>query len=405
MQLWDFERWLCDLLAACDGIASAEGFTPATGLLYGVTVTSTSGTRVLIHLTRGSGPHDVREIPQSHRDRVAALEGVPSPDLKPLSDRTADAVERLVRVAIERAAHPDVVYAQTFAERRPEGEGERARAGREVLRRGRVLSHASRHLTCERMDDMNPLHEPDRLAFCGDWHANARWAAAAIEHARQQGANTLIHVGDFAYTFDEPFIRAVIDALFRMDMTLLFVDGNHDDHDFIAQYPIGESGLRQIGDRLWHIPRGFRWQWGGLTWLGCGGAHSVDRQWREPGVSWWAGEAIGIEDTRRCMAGGPADVLVAHDCPSGVDIPGLGDGSGWPREEITLANAHRDVLREIATACRPGLIVHGHYHRAYRAEVDLGYGRTFVRGLGMDGGEFEENVWMVDLNEVKALAT
>jgi hypothetical protein len=120
MQLWDFEMWLRDLLVASDGIKSAEGFTAATGLLYGVALESTSGARVLIHLTRGSGPVDRRDLPPEHLARVAELDGVPEPALKPLPDETAAKVEQLLRVAIERAAHPDIVYVQTFHERQQE---------------------------------------------------------------------------------------------------------------------------------------------------------------------------------------------------------------------------------------------------------------------------------------------
>lgn len=253
-----------------------------------------------------------------------------------------------------------------------------------------------------RATPVGPLAEPRRIAFCGDWHGNFRWAVAAIEYAKDRGADVLVHVGDFGYTFEPAFIRAVIDALFRLDLPLLFVEGNHDDPGALRG-PLAPNGLRGIGQNLWHIPRGFRWQWGGLTWLGCGGAHSVDRQWRTGGVSWWPEEAITEADVDRC-GNEQADVLICHDVPAGVTVPGLGVGSTWPAEEVAASDAQRALLREIAFSTGPRLVVHGHHHRNYRAEVDYGYGRVFVQGLGMDGTEFDENMWIVDLDEVKTLA-
>lgn len=251
----------------------------------------------------------------------------------------------------------------------------------------------------------NPLAEPDRIALNGDWHGNSRYAVACIDHAAEQGVQTIVHVGDFAYDFRAQFIESLTSALEYFQIPLLFVDGNHEDYGTLYRYPIRKNGLRQISDWLWHVPRGFRWQWAGLTWLGCGGAHSVDRQRREPGVSWWPEEAITAEDVARCVEGGPADVLISHDCPRGVAIPGLEGPSPFPAEEIALAEAHRGVLRQVVSGTQPRLIVHGHYHRRYQAEADLGYGPVTVQGLGMDGTDFEENMWIVDAAEIKGLAT
>lgn len=249
----------------------------------------------------------------------------------------------------------------------------------------------------------DPLAEPSRIAFAGDWHGNVNWAVACVEYAAEQRAEAIMHVGDFGYDFRAKFVRDLDHALRRAAIPLLFVDGNHEDFDTLYRHPVRNNGLRHVSHWISHIPRGFRWQWAGLTWLGCGGAHSVDRQWREPGKSWWAGETITPEDVDRCVEGGQTDVLISHDCPAGVSIPGLG-GSSFPAEEIELAEAHRDVLRQAVNGTRPRLIVHGHYHRNYRTEVDLGYGRVSVQGLGMDGTEFGENMWIVDADDLKELA-
>ncbi|MET7393783.1 metallophosphoesterase [Dactylosporangium sp. NPDC005572] len=243
--------------------------------------------------------------------------------------------------------------------------------------------------------------DPQRVAFAGDWHANTRWAVTAIDYAKQQGADIIVHVGDFGYDFPATFLRNVTKALARAGLHLWFVDGNHEDFDLLSRYPIRGNGLREVTDRIWHIPRGHRWEWAGTSFLGCGGAHSVDRPWREPGVSWWRQETITEEDAARCVAGGPVDVLVAHDCPAGVMIPGVDDRDGpppFPPLELQLANEHRQVLRRIVDALQPALIVHGHYHVLYTARPEF-TNRPRVLGLDCDGTALERNVRVYELHE------
>jgi len=252
------------------------------------------------------------------------------------------------------------------------------------------------------IDDVTePLATPARIVFAGDWHMNATWAVAAIRHAAEGRADVMVHVGDFGYTFDGRFMRRLDAALQAAGLPLLFVDGNHEDFDSLLRWPIRPNGLRQLTDHVWHLPRGFRWTWGGVRLLAVGGAHSVDRQWRSPGTSWWPEETLTGDDVARAVAGGPVDVLVAHDCPAGVDIPGLAATSHlWPAEELALADEHRQRLRTVVDAARPRAVFHGHYHRRYSTTADLGYGPVAVVGLDCDGTTFDRNLTFVDLDDL-----
>ncbi len=44
----------------------------------------------------------------------------------------------------------------------------------------------------------DPLAEPSRIAFAGDWHENASWAASAIAYAKDHGADVIVHLGDLS---------------------------------------------------------------------------------------------------------------------------------------------------------------------------------------------------------------
>jgi hypothetical protein len=247
----------------------------------------------------------------------------------------------------------------------------------------------------------DPLATPARVAFAGDWHANTRWAVAAVTFAAERGADVIVQLGDFGYEYRAAFLDGLERALSRTGLRLLFVDGNHEDFPTLLRYPVRRNGLRQLTSRVWHLPRGFRWVWGGVRWLALGGAHSVDRPWREPGTSWWREETVTDADMSHALAGGPADVMVSHDCPSGVAIPGLAESAHlWPAEELVAAEAHRGRLRTVVDAVQPRGIWHGHFHRQYATIADLGYGPVAVRGLDCDGSTLEGNIEVVELDSL-----
>lgn len=245
----------------------------------------------------------------------------------------------------------------------------------------------------------DPLAEPGRVAFAGDWHMDAVWAVQAIQHAAAERAEVIVHLGDFGWTFDPRFVERVHEALHAVDLVLLFVDGNHEDHDRLLAYPVADNGLRPVTDRIWHLPRGFRWTWHGQRWLALGGAHSVDRPRRTLGVSWWPQETITTGQALETMADGPADILVAHDCPAGVTIPGIDDRTGpppFPASEIRRTDEHRHLLRAVVDRVQPRWIFHGHYHVAYSTTVGFGYGPVTVTGLDRDGSDLHLNVAVRD---------
>lgn len=247
----------------------------------------------------------------------------------------------------------------------------------------------------------DPLATPARVAFAGDWHANTRWGTAAIQYAAEHGAEVVVHLGDFGYEFRAAFLDGLERALTRTGLRLLFVDGNHEAFPILLRHPVHPNGLRQLTSRVWHLPRGFRWTWGGLRWLALGGAHSVDRPWREPGVSWWREETVSDADLARAIEGGPADVMVSHDCPAGVPIPGLAESAHlWPAEELVASDDHRSRMRRVVDAVRPRAIWHGHFHRQYTTSVELGYGPVTVHGLDCDGSTLDDNVSVVALHDI-----
>jgi Icc-related predicted phosphoesterase len=92
-------------------------------------------------------------------------------------------------------------------------------------------------------------------------------------------------------------------------------------------------------------------------------------------------------------------VMVSHDCPTGVAIPGLSPEMFQARE-IESAEKHRETVRGIVDEIQPLWIVHGHYHVAYTQFVDFGYGRVLVAGLDCDGEPVADNLRVFDLDQL-----
>lgn len=231
------------------------------------------------------------------------------------------------------------------------------------------------------------------IAFAGDWHGNAAWAELMINSVGLRGIKTIIHTGDYGYLFRQSYVEAVESALVEAGATLLFVDGNHDNHRLLAGLESDEDGFGELTKRQRHIPRGHRFTLGETTLLGLGGAVSVDRNWRRVERSWWPTEFITYPELKRAEAGGLVDVMITHDCPLGVDIPVLRKASGWPEDALRDSAANRHTVRRVVDKVKPKRLVHGHYHCAYEAMLN----GTHVIGLNCDGTTWQDNIVTLEL--------
>lgn len=239
------------------------------------------------------------------------------------------------------------------------------------------------------------MREPKgALAFAGDWHGNEFWAVPLIyELGQKHEVDTILHAGDFGYDFELNFRDALEEACIFNDIMIYFVDGNHDDHGWLWNKPTDEDGLYVVSDHVRCIPRGHRWQWWGKTFIGIGGAVSVDKYHRVENVSWWSTETVTQANYEKSIEGGKVDVWLSHDCPGFIPIPGIipGDNNGWPADLIRLAENHRHLLYQIYDLINPSLIVHGHYHIRYSTR----FRDTAVIGLDCDGSSLNNNCIVV----------
>ena len=236
---------------------------------------------------------------------------------------------------------------------------------------------------------------PRHIVVAGDWHSNEAWALSVIRRLpgllAGESRRLILHLGDFGIWPDpagHAYLARVSAALAEVDAELWFIDGNHEDFPQLAQLAreggTTPDGREVIKPGLFHLPRGYRWTWHGRRWLACGGGVSLDRAIRTEGADWWPEEEITDAEEAGVIAGGHAEVLISHDCPSGVAHAFGRVPSSWDPGDLARNDAHRRRLQRVVDAVQPAYLMHGHLHRAYQRVTDFGYGPVQVTGLDAD---------------------
>lgn len=102
--------------------------------------------------------------------------------------------------------------------------------------------------------------DADVVALAGDWHGNLGWALQMLPIAHAAGARTVVQLGDFGYWRRDPattkYLRRLERQLAELDMALVWVDGNHEDHVLLRSQPLAADGTRPISEHVTHLPTG-----------------------------------------------------------------------------------------------------------------------------------------------------
>ena len=226
----------------------------------------------------------------------------------------------------------------------------------------------------------------DKVMIAGDWHANARWAVHAI-HKGCSEVKVALQLGDFGlWRTEKAYLEKVSEALEDEDANLYVLDGNHEDHAWLAELMKGLTTGEplKVAERIWYLPRGFRWEWHGRSWLALGGAASVDRAFRTEGHSWFREEEITLVQAGLVALRGPADVMITHECPRRVTLH-MPLGPPYPGWDLDVSRAHQELLDRIIDHVEPSWLFHGHMHLAHQGTFTYPHGKVQVRGLDCDG--------------------
>jgi Icc-related predicted phosphoesterase len=256
---------------------------------------------------------------------------------------------------------------------------------------------------------------PQRPLLLGDTHADWAGLKAAIAHAVEIGADAIVSVGDLGFWprdgNGQRLLTHLRKALTKAGLDLYFVEGNHDDLAvlFFGAHP--QAGpFRQVAAPMrhalrggvYHIPRGTRWTWNGVRFLGVGGGWSIDQDYTTEGVDWFPQETISQEEKDAILAdGGQVDVVIAHDCPAGLLILNA-------MEKFPNSTLNGERLAAICAQAEPLLVVHGHYHVFHDTEQHDPGRNLHTRVLGLDCMHADEldsrTCHLLDLHELAVAA-
>lgn len=242
-----------------------------------------------------------------------------------------------------------------------------------------------------------------KIGFLGDLHGNIAAGRFMMYSLAQLGITRAVHVGDFGiYTTNDgmKFASKMNEYAEKAGITLYVVPGNHENWRVINEIFEGDNREQFAAYRnnILLVPRGMRWEWDDVSFVGLGGAPSVDRKWRVEwderkneqyiaNRAWYAEEQITWEDVEYVSAGGYADVMVCHDAPNGVqgiDRIIRGNPHGFDAADLLYAADGRNRLTEAFKAVSPLFFFHGHYHFPVNEEVRVHNQDGWCQIIGLD---------------------
>lgn len=211
-----------------------------------------------------------------------------------------------------------------------------------------------------------------RVIVTGDKHAESRTLFnldLLVNNFTKE--DLVIVLGDFGFIWNKNKVVKNLEALgSQLNYTLCFLDGNHENFPLISslekiiEWNGGRAGLLPGG--IIHLLRGEIYQINGKTIGVCGGAISVDQEWRTEGKSWWAQEDITLADIANFehnferLELKKIDIMLSHTCPASilhqVAIYSVANGSYVP-----VRNPEA-LLEKINILAKPTKWYFGHWH-------------------------------------------
>ena len=118
--------------------------------------------------------------------------------------------------------------------------------------------------------------------------------------------------------------------------TILWLDGNHENHDWIDSMEVSEwhRGKVHKDGSIIHLMRGQIYEIEKKKIFVMGGADSVDKNSRTPGVSWWAREVPNYAEINEAIDNlmaneNSVDYVLTHTCPKKLIKP-MFNLTPWP---------------------------------------------------------------------------
>lgn len=162
------------------------------------------------------------------------------------------------------------------------------------------------------------------IFITGDTHRTDLLAIHCFcdKHPELTKKDYVIIAGDFGGVMAKETLEEDLKRFSSLPVTILFVDGNHENFDLLNTYPveIWKGGkVHKIKPDIIHLMRGQVFKLEGKTIFTFGGATSTDREWRTEGFDWWAQELPTFSELDEGIAnlkryGNKVDYIITHSC-------------------------------------------------------------------------------------------
>lgn len=158
----------------------------------------------------------------------------------------------------------------------------------------------------------------------GDTHGNMEEILEIEKQFHLTEKDYIIIAGDYGLLFSEKYFQAKLEILKKSKCTILWVDGNHENHSWIDSLPVEEWNGGKVHKlpelpRCIHLMRGQVFNIEGDTYFTFGGANSIDKWARIPFIDWWAREMPseaeyneGLANLAKCN--NKVDYIITHAC-------------------------------------------------------------------------------------------
>ena len=217
------------------------------------------------------------------------------------------------------------------------------------------------------------------MYFLGDVHAESPLMRDFLNSEEKY----CLQLGDFGFIFkynDWKWNRFLNHFEKNYPNKMIFtVLGNHENYDSIEKMPVKDmfgARCRKIRSNIYAVERGEILSIEGLNILCIGGADSIDKAWRQDGISWWAQEKISDTDVKKTVEKGLTcsfDMICSHAMPAFFMLqnftPCFQTGS-----EFSLEKIYCDIENN---GGHIPLWIGGHVHNS----INMTYNDTLFRSL------------------------
>lgn len=185
-----------------------------------------------------------------------------------------------------------------------------------------------------------------KYLFIGDIHGNT---SIVTKYGYRYRDHKIVQVGDMGIGFGK-------NKPPQLPPNCSFIRGNHDNPEVCKLSPhYIEDGSITI------LPSGAKVMF-------IGGAYSVDKEYRTPGVDWWPEEELSYQEldkliVRYCQE--KPGIMVTHDAPMTVLHEMFLKGSHKP----TIKNRTSIAFDEMFSFRRPDYWIFGHWHETKNSTI------------------------------------